>query len=100
MNRMLMAAALTIFAPDSQAATLCPDGSFVNGPCQLAPDGSFDLLRTGPIRTGFPESLRMAITSAATDRSPSALTARNTCSRRCLRAGKGTSRVRSTWHGR
>ena len=42
MNRLLIAfvvgGALTSI---SQAQTLCPDGSFVNGQCQMAPNGTF-----------------------------------------------------------
>jgi hypothetical protein len=44
MNRLiLIAAGLVIFIPHySQAATLCPDGTYVGGnSCQLAPDGSY-----------------------------------------------------------
>jgi hypothetical protein len=42
MNRSLIAfVVVSALTSVSQAQTLCPDGSFVNGPCRMAPNGTF-----------------------------------------------------------
>lgn len=37
----LAAAAIIASSPLARAANLCPDGSYVNGPCTLAPNGTY-----------------------------------------------------------
>jgi hypothetical protein len=38
---VLLLVALVAIISDAKAQTLCPDGTYVNGPCQLAPNGRF-----------------------------------------------------------
>ena len=42
MRRLLLLVCLTTFSAGTQAATLCPDGTYVHGnSCRLAPNGSY-----------------------------------------------------------
>ena len=75
MKHLLMAGLVSVFASTSQAQTLCPDGSFVNGPCRLAPNGSFvggngniQLAPNGTYTNGNREWLRTEALSAGMPR--------------------------------
>jgi hypothetical protein len=80
MKYIIFIAWLFLFASGLQAANLCPDGTYVNGPCRLAPNGAFvggnpQLAPNGTFTGGTPKMAPTAVMSEAMVQRHSALTA-------------------------